>query len=610
MHRALIPLLLLLSNPTLGAEERPDCGEGPVPFGGCQVVQGPAYLYESEFGGRGTLIEDPVTADASVTHSLAEGYYLNQLLTWSAPTFAASNIKDGVAVFGLNGSANASLPADCALDGSLGVSARCTIQAPPNAYVYAAAFGGRSTECSITANTSPTPPSIPGACWMASPNTTIRSDATTPMCTVSGPVSKSCIVSAGYWYTTAFNGRSATCINGTNSSSCWLNAESAYAGVSTACNENATNSGYNTAACKTAGANRYVYSSSMGGRGTTCSDTDQGYCWIGTAQKSGTASNLIASNIRSGKVIFGVTGNYQGTPFSWGSGAHRAKSGTASPNRITYTYETNSDGTGLATTANLPSAYAPVPKISVSTDAYKGSVVGPTQVTAVTRTGWSTTTCGTSGTLATRIANCASVFSGRGTGASWNGAVYGNAGQAEWKLVTRTYTSGVNYEVWQDQATGLLWSSQVTNSSGLGWCIASGNSNSTRVDASLAEADPAGICTNSTFQNSGNNNAWSACYEGTGFSAAGVPAGKAGLTSSLATTNGRVRWRLPTMYDYIMANHHGLRFVLPDIGDAGEEWTATVNANDRQQAWTFDGRTGSRQTRSRMYSFAVRCVGR
>jgi hypothetical protein len=71
---------------------------------------------------------------------------------------------------------------------------------------------------------------------------------------------------------------------------------------------------------------------------------------------------------------------------------------------------------------------------------------------------------------------------------------------------------------------------------------------------------------------------------------------------------GRVFWRIPTIYDYMLANHNGLRYVLPDIGS--EEWTATTFSNDRTMAWTFNSANGYRRIQPKTYNYTVRCVGR
>lgn len=600
MYRSLIPsvflLILTLAPVARAASSLSACQDGEVPADGCEV-RAESYLYEEAYNGREDEGANQTGADNATTHTLPEGWFQGKSMSWSSPDLTPANIKEGVSVFGLTGILGLDAVANCPVDGASPLAAKCHAQ--PGDYVYAQSMGGRAANCSVTNN------ATSGPCWLAHPDgKALRSEPTTSTCFRSGLQTKDCAVSAGsYWYTTAYGGRSRECVEGTNTLPCWLPVESAVANVANICNEDATNSGYNTASCKTAGTNRYVYSTALGGRGTICSSNEVGYCWVNVASKSLLETDLIASNIRNGKSLFGVTGNYTGIAFSWGSGAHREKSSDPNTdNRMTYTVES-----ALAAASNLAADYNPVPKVATSTDGYNQS----SQVETVDRTGWNTTQCGTTGSISTRISNCSTTFSGVGSGATWHGARRGNAGQGSWTLVTRRWNAGHGraYEVWRDDATGLLWSSHVSTS--LNWCKASGNSNSSNAPEDMREDDPSNICDSSLFQSTGANDAISACYVGTGFSTAGTTQeGKTSLVPANAVGSGKVTWRLPTMYDYMLANHHGIRFVLPDIWSSGEEWTATSFANDRSKAWTFDGYTGSRQARDRRFAYAVRCVGR
>lgn len=195
------------------------------------------------------------------------------------------------------------------------------------------------------------------------------------------------------------------------------------------------------------------------------------------------------------------------------------------------------------------------------------------------RTGWSTNTCGTAqATIELRIADCAA-HGTIGPGATWDGSTKGQAGQGLWKLVARTgdVASSVGKEVWQDTQTGLLWSSKLTPT-GTNWCKASGSNFITNNPS--AEDDPNNYCDNATYQNTGVGptvKAVSVCYEDGGVyftdsDGAILTSGKAGL--GLASTPS-VRWRIPTVYDYLIADAHGLKFVLPDF-TSGFEWTGTI----------------------------------
>ena len=118
---------------------------------------------------------------------------------------------------------------------------------------------------------------------------------------------------------------------------------------------------------------------------------------------------------------------------------------------------------GSGGTPNLPTTggynYRSIPDEAKDDDGYQGI----TQKYAP-RPG---TNCGTSGSITTRIADCVTQNAGNAT---WDGSVNGSSGQSVWKLVTR---SAANKEVWQDQRTGLLWSSLISTSTN--WCKASGN---------------------------------------------------------------------------------------------------------------------------------------
>lgn len=130
--------------------------------------------------------------------------------------------------------------------------------------------------------------------------------------------------------------------------------------------------------------------------------------------------------------------------------------------------------------------------------------------------------------------------------ATWNGQSNGNSGEAEWKLVTRL---GASKEVWQDQRTGLIWSSLV--STGDHWCKA------------------------------------------------------------VASSSPSVYWRLPTIGDYKQADVDGIRHVMPDMGANGTaEWSASLFSGSRNSAWNFYSIDGYVYGNTRNLSVAVRCVAR
>jgi hypothetical protein len=243
----------------------------------------------------------------------------------------------------------------------------------------------------------------------------------------------------------------------------------------------------------------------------------------------------------------------------------------------------------------LPAGYRDIPLIAQDDDGFTGA-----NVTYAARPGGD---CGLAGSLPTRITSC---------NLSWDGNSQGNMGFGLWKLVTR---SGANNEVWQDQRTGLIWSSLVGNTN---WCQAAGNADA---------GDISGYCRNTTYQPYyvGNNNiGLSSCAEGGTDPAASAEAvattlGNAWSGTYLPQKGGMgllstpvVRWRLPTRSDYLQAEVDGIRFVMPDMGSSGAggiEWTGTFMSATRNVAHTFLSDFGYLASTTRTANHLVRCVG-
>lgn len=443
----------------------------------------------------------------------------------------------------------------------------------------------------------------------------------------------------------SFGGRGKNCIYGTNNEPCWIDDADAYVENDTTCNEKypdgtsgvSATSPLNAYSCKTKGIERavninngivsstigrFVYKTARGGRNTDCAQGKVGLCFTTTDFKSNLDPDLDPNNIQKGIVIFGVRGTYEAPEIVYGSGAHRTPSSSTVANKLNYKQNLTGESNRLEANPNqnssqiYPADYHAIPKIATDSEA---------DVVKVNRATWSNTQCGTIGTTSARIANCVTTF---GTNATWKGSVKGNAGQTDWELVTRKRDSidaNKTYEVWRDTSTGLLWSSLVSTSQN--WCKSTG-SNGRKISDGVdmvydqltsSEDDPSNYCDNPTYQD--QNTPVSVCYIdmpengdpnlfSTDYSTATTP-GKAGLLPDLTAATGRVYWRVPTMFDYILANHHGLRFVMPDIGvNTDEEWTATTSASNRKNAWTFSGKTGARQYKQRNNPAAVRCIGR
>lgn len=568
------------------AEVIPPCAEGVATDGeDCLVSTAGSFVYSSSYGGRGATGSNVTLNEGDLNGTLPTGWYSGKTVSIADADLSAANIADGINIFGVIGQLTGSGPmADCPGTGL--VASSCTAKSPQ--YYYTTAYGGRNNACPLD-----TP--LSSACWLAEASGKYINRAVAASCASTGQLTETCnIPTNNYWYTSAYGGRSAICAMGTNTSPCWTNANNVNIN-----DDSCVDNSYNATACAT-NSNRYVYTVEYGARDVVCTNNSAGNCWFSGATKSEVASDLVAGNIRNGITIFGVTGTYTGTNLSWPSSAHRTKATT----QITYADE-------KVTAASLPAGYSTVPRIDVDNEG--GSTNA--EISSVDRTGWGATTCGTSqNSVALRIGDCAVVF---GANATWDGALKGNAGQVKWELVSRSgdIASGKGQEVWRDSQTGLLWSSLV--STNLNWCKASGSSNSLNFNISaqlLNEDDPADICDQQINQNQGElEDVISACAQFTGFTNTATDIVNTGKSNLSVSSTPKVAWRLPSMYDYAVANKHGLRFVLPDAGVNSAslvEWTATVASTSRAEAFVFNSKTGARTKQNRIYLNSVRCVGR
>ena len=244
-----------------------------------------------------------------------------------------------------------------------------------------------------------------------------------------------------YVYTAAYGGRNATCSAGLNAAACWTNA---------------TNQ-YTTA---TAGANV------SGADGSLSATIPSGY-YAGTETATMSDTDLVAGNIKTGITLFGVNGTLSFSHLT-ASSALRDPGVKVIPNltdlATTSAQLTLNNENTLYAGADLPTTggynYRDVPSMAVDDEGYYG-----TNCKYAPRP---SSNCGTSqATIALRIADCQTANPSTN---SWNGATQCNGGQGLWRLVVR---SGANKEVWQDQRTGLLWSSIVNTA--INWCRATGN---------------------------------------------------------------------------------------------------------------------------------------
>lgn len=476
----------------------------------------------------------------------------------------------------------------------------------------------------------------------------------------------------------------------------------------------------NAAQCSTA-ANRYVTATAganvNGAAGSLSASISDGY-YSGGKTCTMSDADLVVGNIRSGVDIFGTVGTFTGSfSSSMASSAGRDPGSVVNPyitvqgtsTQLTLDAETTTYA-GNGGTPNLPTTggyyYRDVPDQSVDDEGYLG-----TNCEYAPR---SSVDCGTTeATIAGRIAACATANPATST---WDGSTQCNRGQGVWKLVVR---NGANKEVWQDQRTGLLWSSVVSTS--VNWCQASGNTQNAPVSFKAAYNNAAGtpitgdgtIGSISGGSSSADEDITITFTSATAFTVSGVCGGGAVTGGGLTTTAGStvtwgranncsftitqgavnfavndkfvidsdaaasyscaagaaaglqpaspvsycaeaaglnapagenwgtgtymaakgllgknstpgVRWRLPHIEDYKLADVNGIRFVLPDMGIAGTsrpiidgstgsasyEWSASVDSNVRYYSWSFYGSSGDVNNYTRISSNLARCVGR
>jgi len=192
-------------------------------------------------------------------------------------------------------------------------------------------------------------------------------------------------------------------------------------------------------------------------------------------------------------------------------------------------------------------------------------------------------TCGiTLATVNARIEDCALK---NPTASQWDGSTAG-FGQTKWNLVTRT-ASGK--EVWRDEGTGLLWSDRQSSTH---WCAASG-------------VIVSGVC--------GGTSTVSHCAE-IPSDTTNVNVDEKGQMSATASgTSPAVVWRLPTRGDFLIAETHGVREVLPGFSadDAAVAlWSATAVRNDGGiSAWTFSSTGAFSAKQKDLAGASAQCVG-
>jgi hypothetical protein len=98
---------------------------------------------------------------------------------------------------------------------------------------------------------------------------------------------------------------------------------------------------------------------------------------------------------------------------------------------------------------------------------------------------------------------------------------------------------------------------------------------------------------------------------------------KGGMGKTPTVQSPSVRWRLPSIEDYMQASVNGIKFVMPDMGIAGVnrpssdnsigghwEWSSSLVSSARSSAWYFSSSTGFISNDFRTSSGSVRCIGR
>ncbi|HLE01394.1 MAG TPA: hypothetical protein VJB59_14115 [Bdellovibrionota bacterium] len=275
----------------------------------------------------------------------------------------------------------------------------------------------------------------------------------------------------------------------------------------------------------------------------------------------------------------------------------------------------------------LPADHRVVPVISKDDDGYVSPGVFSSQIRPVTRsadgTEWEAgvprRVCGKDvTTINDKIADCDTqhavkpswnIFPGT---VEWSGLVNSNSGQGSWTLVTIVSLALANgavcdtdcREVWRDDRTGLLWSSVLGSDN---WCRAAGN----------AEAGDAAYCANAVYQPDfpiaqswcaelGPTQMKETAAAGESWASQSYHRGKGGMGMS---TTPSVRWRLPTQWDYWLADANGSRYVLTNNVNA-VEWIATIRGADRTYARAFNSYQGGMTNYLRSTNYGVRCVGR
>ena len=148
---------------------------------------------------------------------------------------------------------------------------------------------------------------------------------------------------------------------------------------------------------------------------------------------------------------------------------------------------------------------------------------------------------------------------------NWSGQTSAFNSEGDWVMLSQIYDGAQTFFLWIDLRTKLVWTESIKEEE---FRIASGTD---------------GFVTSRTCQFL-----------------------ESGMSAKFGTlTNKQVHWRLPTRSDFLQADLHGARFVLPDV--AQTYWSASFIGQNL--AWAIEQSTGVLKQESIDHKHAVRCIG-
>ncbi|MBU6375254.1 MAG: hypothetical protein KGQ59_04610 [Bdellovibrionales bacterium] len=570
------------------------------------------YLYSQPLARN--LCKIDLGANASTSASIAPGKS-GCFLDLTDPNSSATQS----AISFLNANQTASFFAQselnqCTTDTSKRVPAGVTCLAQPGQTVTTEPYNGRGTECQVgvVVRNSPVPLNN---CWLKNGEYEKGTDTACPV-----PSSNGNYANVNYQNPTIFSidnqefPRIPPGVNKVPTTS----LEFGYGSALNGCTINAEDA-----------KGRYLMATPMGSRFKPCEEGKQPKnCWmfarradLSTVQTEainqfgqtflfpgsrlsipGFGAVVTKDKIRKGVSIFGVEGDAKGAASEFGSGIYRMiTSGTVDSSRLTYSDETKVLG-------RLPYS----PKHLAVPPVYGVESVVTSSSRRVNRANWNSNVH-----VCNDLKACRGAFQGIATasnleacdeGICWNGEKKGAAGEGKWQLQKRICTPQRCHEVWKDLSSLLSWSTLVgqegSSPKRFNWCQASGANVSENPQVPLrTKSDSNTVCANGEYQNKySDQQVLSACY--------GSPTEGFDTTQGIkvASLGDLYYWRLPTIFDYMLAVHNGLPMVFPDVSE--NEWTATVSAKNTSRAFAFSGINRTRSVFPQTTTFSARCVGR